>query len=134
MLLTNLFQVWSPWLVRQAVDHVQQAANRATLARDAGLILVVVILQGIFLYGMRMTLIRTSRQMEYELRNDLFDHLARLPASVYRTRKVGDLMSRATNDLDAVRDLLGPGIMYFGEHRRDIRDGGLPHVPDRSPA
>jgi ATP-binding cassette subfamily B protein len=48
-----------------------------------------------------------------ELRNDLFDHLARLPAGVYRTRKVGDLMSRATNDLDAVRDLLGPGIMYF---------------------
>src|SRR5262245_28085614 len=61
---------------------------------------------------MRMTLIRTSRRMEYELRNDLFDHLARLPASVYRTRKVGDLMARATNDLDAVRDLLGPGIMY----------------------
>jgi ATP-binding cassette subfamily B protein len=71
-----------------------------------------VALQGLFLYAMRMTLIRTSRRMEYELRNDLFDHLARLPASVYRTRKVGDLMSRATNDLDAVRDLLGPGIMY----------------------
>ena len=109
----NLFQVWSPWLVRQAVDHVQAEVPRATLARDAGLILLAVMLQGLFLYAMRMTLIRTSRRMEYELRNDLFDHLARLPASVYRTRKVGDLMSRATNDLDAVRDLLGPGIMYF---------------------
>jgi ATP-binding cassette subfamily B protein len=72
-----------------------------------------VVLQGLFLYTMRMALIRASRRMEYELRNDLFDHLARLPASVYRTRKVGDLMSRATNDLDAVRDSLGPGIMYF---------------------
>ena len=113
VLLTTLFQVWSPWLVRQAVDHVQEGVARATLARDAGLILLAVALQGLFLYAMRMALIRASRRMEYELRNDLFDHLARLPASVYRTRKVGDLMSRATNDLDAVRDSLGPGIMYF---------------------
>jgi len=60
-----------------------------------------------------MSLIRASRRMEYELRNDLFDHFARLPAAIYRTRKVGDLMSRATNDLDAVRNFLGPGIMYF---------------------
>jgi ATP-binding cassette subfamily B protein len=112
VLLTNLFQVWLPWLVRVAVDHVQEDVARGTLARDAGLILVAVALQGLFLYTMRMTLIRTSRRMEYELRNDLFDHLARLPAATYRTRKVGDLMSRATNDLDGVRDLLGPGIMY----------------------
>jgi ATP-binding cassette, subfamily B, multidrug efflux pump len=109
---TTLFQVWIPWLVREAVDHVQQGVERGTLLRDAGLILLAVLLQGLFLYLMRMTLIRTSRLMEYELRNDLFDHMARLPAHVYRTRKVGDLMSRGTNDLDAVRDLLGPGIMY----------------------
>ena len=92
---------------------MREGATRAALARDAGLILLAVVLQGLFLYTMRMTLIRTSRRMEYELRNDLFDHIARLPASIYRARKVGDLMSRATNDLDAVRDLLGPGIMYF---------------------
>ncbi len=83
------------------------------IARDAGLILLAVVLQGVFLFTMRMTLIRASRRIEYELRNDLFDHFARLPASAYRTRKVGDLMSRATNDLDAVRNFLGPGIMYF---------------------
>jgi ATP-binding cassette subfamily B protein len=110
--LTTLFQVWGPWLVRQAVDHVQAGVARATLAQDAGLILLAVSLQGLFLYTMRMTLIRTSRRIEYEFRNDLFDHLARLPAATYRTRKVGELMSRATNDLDAVRDVLGPGIMY----------------------
>jgi len=113
VLLTTLFAVWAPWLVRQAVDHVQQGVDRAKLAWDAWRILLAVGLQGLFLYTMRMSLIRASRRMEYELRNDLFDHLARLPARIYRTRKVGDLMSRATNDLDAVRDLLGPGIMYF---------------------
>jgi ATP-binding cassette, subfamily B, multidrug efflux pump len=112
MVLTTLFQVWVPWLVRQAVDHVQAGVAGSSLAQDAGLILLAVALQGLFLYTMRMSLIRTSRHMEYELRNDLFDHLARLPAATYRTRKVGELMSRATNDLDAVRDLLGPGIMY----------------------
>jgi ATP-binding cassette, subfamily B, multidrug efflux pump len=112
VLLTNLFQVWSPWLVRQAVDHLQAGVARSLIARDAGLILLAVILQGIFLFTMRMTLIRASRRVEYELRNDMFDHFARLPASAYRTRKVGDLMSRATNDLDAVRNFLGPGIMY----------------------
>ncbi len=113
MLLTNVFQVWSPWIVRQAVDHLQAGVARATIARDAGLILLAVVLQGIFLFTMRMSLIRASRRIEYELRNDMFDHFARLPASAYRTRKVGDLMSRATNDLDAVRNFLGPGIMYF---------------------
>ena len=113
MLLTNAFQVWSPWLVRHAVNDLERSVTRSVLARDAGMILVAVMLQGIFLYAMRMGIIRASRRMEYELRNDLYDHVARLPASVYRTRKVGDLMSRATNDLDAVRNFLGPGIMYF---------------------
>ncbi|HEU4334471.1 MAG TPA: ABC transporter ATP-binding protein [Candidatus Eisenbacteria bacterium] len=113
VLLTNLFQVWVPWLVRQAVDHLQAGATREGLLRDAGLILLAVALQGIFLFAMRWSLIRASRKMEYELRNDIFAHIARLPAREYRVRKVGDLLSRATNDLDAVRNFLGPGIMYF---------------------
>jgi len=114
LLLTNLFQVWSPWLVRRAVDHLQAGVSKGALLRDASLILVAVSLQGVFLFIMRMTIIRSSRRMEYELRNDFFAHVARLPASTYRTWKVGDLMSRSANDLDAVRNFLGPGIMYFG--------------------
>jgi len=100
--------------VRRAVDHLQAGVTHAGLLRDSGFILLAVVLQGIFLFTMRMSLIRASRRMEYELRNDLFDHFARLPAETYRTRKVGDLLSRATNDLDAVRNFLGPGIMYLG--------------------
>ncbi len=83
------------------------------LMRDAGLILLAVALQGLFLFLMRMTLIRSSRWMEYELRNDLYDHMQRLHAGFYRRTRVGDLMSRSTNDLDNVRNFLGPGIMYF---------------------
>jgi ATP-binding cassette subfamily B protein len=96
------------------VDHLEKGVTKEALLRDSGLILLAVVLQGIFLFTMRMSLIRASRRMEYELRNDLFDHFARLPAETYRTRKVGDLLSRATNDLDAVRNFLGPGIMYLG--------------------
>ena len=113
VLLTNLFQVWTPWLVRTAVDHLQKGATSEGLLRDAGLILLAVALQGVFLFTMRWSLIRASRIMEYELRNDIFSHIAHLPAHTYRARKVGDLLSRATNDLDAVRNFLGPGIMYF---------------------
>jgi ATP-binding cassette subfamily B protein len=113
VLLTNLFGVLAPWLVRQAIDHLERGVTRGGLVRDAGLILAAVLAQGIFMFTMRMTLIRASRTMEYELRNDLFAHIARLPAATYRRWKVGDLMSRATNDLDAVRNFLGPGIMYF---------------------
>ena len=113
VVLTNLFQVWSPWLVRGAVDHLEGGATPRSLLGDAGLILLAVALQGVFLFTMRWSLIRASRIMEYELRNDIFRHIARLPARTYRTRKVGDLLSRATNDLDAVRNFLGPGIMYF---------------------
>ncbi|MGE5179725.1 MAG: ABC transporter ATP-binding protein [Bacteroidota bacterium] len=114
IVLTTIFQVWTPWLVRRAVDHLQHGVTRAVLAQDSGLILLAVALQGVFLFTMRMSLIKASRRMEYELRNDLFDHFTRLPAETYRTRKVGDLLSRATNDLDAVRNFLGPGLMYFG--------------------
>jgi ATP-binding cassette subfamily B protein len=113
VLLTNLFQVASPWIVRLAVDHLQTGASRGAVLRDAALILVAVALQGVFLFTMRMTLIRASRRMEYELRNDLFAHMARLPAATYRRTKVGDYLARATNDLDAVRNFLGPGIMYL---------------------
>jgi ATP-binding cassette subfamily B protein len=108
-----VFQVWSPWIVRQAVNHLQHGTTRGVLAHDAGLILLAVALQGLFLFLMRMTLIRSSRVMEYELRNDLYDHMQRLHASFYRRTRVGDLLSRTTNDLDAVRNFLGPGIMYF---------------------
>ena len=113
VLCTNVFQVWSPWIVRQAVNHLQHGTTRGVLAKDAGLILLAVALQGLFLFLMRMTLIRSSRVMEYELRNDLYDHMQRLHASFYRRTRVGDLLSRTTNDLDAVRNFLGPGIMYF---------------------
>ena len=95
------------------MNHLQTGAGSAALLKDAALIVLAVTLQGVFLFTMRMTLIRASRRMEYELRNDLFAHMVRLPAVTYRRAKIGDYIARATNDLDAVRNFLGPGHRLF---------------------
>jgi ATP-binding cassette subfamily B protein len=112
LLLTTLFSVASPWVLRHAIDDLQTLVTREKLLLYSVLLVGIVVVEGLFRYRMRMVLIGLSREIEYELRNDLFRHLTRLPASYYQSHRVGDVMSRATNDLSAVRMVLGPGIMY----------------------
>jgi ATP-binding cassette subfamily B protein len=112
LLVTTALSVLSPWLLRYAIDDLGAALTRGKLAAYASLIVVVVLLEGVFRYFMRMVLIGLSREVEYELRRDLFAHLTRLPPAYYQAHRVGDLMSRASNDLSAVRMVLGPGVMY----------------------
>jgi ATP-binding cassette, subfamily B, multidrug efflux pump len=112
LVLTTGLAVAAPWVLQHAVDDLTLRVTVSKLWTYAGLILALVVFEGIFRYQMRMVLIGMSREIEYELRNDLFRHLTRLPASYYQARRTGDLMSRATNDLSAVRMVLGPGIMY----------------------
>jgi len=112
LLLRTVFSVASPWVLRYAVDDLTLGITRDKLLAYAGLIVSVVTVEGIFLYQMRMILIGVSREIEYELRGDLFAHFTRLPARYYHRMRTGDLMSRATSDLSAVRMVLGPGIMY----------------------
>jgi ATP-binding cassette, subfamily B, multidrug efflux pump len=75
-------------------------------------IVIAMLVKGIFSFWTRWILIGVSREIEFDLRNDLFDRLARLDPEFYVSNRTGDLMSRATNDLNAVRMVLGPGIMY----------------------
>ena len=112
LLLTTVFSVANPWVLRHAVDDLTQLVTREKLLFYAGAILGLVLLEGVFRYFMRMVLIGVSREIEYELRNDLFRHFTRLSARYYQQSRIGDLMSRATNDMSAVRMVLGPGIMY----------------------
>jgi len=112
LLVTTLLSVASPWVLRYAIDDLQLGVTRQKLYLYAGLIVGVVSLEGVFRYRMRMVLIGISREIEFELRNDVFRHLARLEPRYYQRSRVGDLMSRATNDMSAVRMVLGPGIMY----------------------
>jgi ATP-binding cassette subfamily B protein len=103
-----------PLMIRDAVDALPHGAMRR-VALFAGLLVALSFLKGLFQYWMRVILIGISRDIEYDLRNDLFAHLVGLAPDYYGRTRTGDIMARATNDLNAVRMMLGPGIMYWTE-------------------
>jgi ATP-binding cassette subfamily B multidrug efflux pump len=112
LLVRTALSIASPWILRHAIDDLTTGVTHQKLWLYAGLIVGIVALESLFLYVMRQVLIGISREIEFELRNDLYAHFTRLPARYYQAHRTGDLMSRATNDLSAVRMVLGPGIMY----------------------
>jgi ATP-binding cassette subfamily B protein len=103
----------APWVLKYVVDGLAEGVDRSRLALYAAAILGLSVADGAFRYLMRTFLIGASRQMEYDLRGDFFAHLERLPPAYFQSHRTGDLMSRATNDLGAVRMMLGPAVMYF---------------------
>ena len=112
VLTTNLAAVISPWILRNAIDHLFQEVTRDILFFYAALMIGVSAVEGIFRFLMRRILIGASRDIEYDLRNDLFAHLQTLSSSYYHRHPTGDIMSRATNPPNAGPMGLGPGIMY----------------------
>jgi ATP-binding cassette subfamily B multidrug efflux pump len=110
--LSNLAAIASPRFLKYAIDSLGQSISKERLLAYSALIVTFAVLEGIFLFLMRKIMIGVSRYIEYDLRNDLFAHLLGLSRRYYQNHKTGDLMSRATNDMNAVRMLLGPGIMY----------------------
>lgn len=112
VLLTNIVAVVSPWILRNAIDRLYLEVSRDILLYYASLLIAASAVEGLFRFLMRRILIGVSRNIEYDLRNDLFSHLQSLSPSFYQRNPTGDIMSRATNDLSAVRMVLGPGIMY----------------------
>jgi ATP-binding cassette subfamily B multidrug efflux pump len=112
LVATTAFSVANPWVLRHAIDDLTASLTREKLQLYAGLIFVLVIFEGFFRYHMRMVLIGMSREVEYELRNDVFRHLTLLSPRYFHHHRIGDVMSRATNDMAAVRMVAGPGIMY----------------------
>ncbi|HKK28380.1 MAG TPA: ABC transporter ATP-binding protein [Gemmatimonadota bacterium] len=113
VVVSNLFSVAAPLLLKYAIDALQTELSRGIVLRYAGLIVLVALLGGAARYGQRELLNGISRKIERDLRGDLFDHLLRLPAEFYDEWRTGDLMSRATNDVLAVRQVAGPAIMYL---------------------
>lgn len=113
VVLANLFQVAGPFLMKEAIDSLYEpGVTSGSIALLAGAIVLAAILGGAARYGMRELLNSISRRMETDLRNDFFRHLLRLDATFYGTVRTGDLMSRATNDTQAVRMAVGPAVMY----------------------
>jgi ATP-binding cassette, subfamily B, multidrug efflux pump len=130
VIISNIFQIVPAQLVRHALDLVvdnvrmYEALDRTTVQDEffdvfafgiviyAGLILLMALLRGLFLYFVRQTLIVMSRLIEYDLKNEIFLHYQSLPLSFYRRNNTGDLMNRISEDVGRVRMYLGPAIMY----------------------
>jgi ATP-binding cassette, subfamily B, multidrug efflux pump len=110
---THAFGVLGPWILKGAIERLEQGDAGRLIARDALLLVLASLAAGVFRYGMRRLMIGASRRIEYDLRNDLFAHLQRLSPSFYARYRIGDLMARATNDLNSVRNMIGPGVMYL---------------------
>jgi ATP-binding cassette subfamily B protein len=109
----NFFTILGPWLIRQAIDSLAIELSASLLVRYSLLIVGAALLAGVARFGMRELLNGISRRIETDLRDDLFAHLLRLPPEFYDRWRTGDLMSRATNDVLAVRMVAGPAIMYM---------------------
>ncbi|HTY84782.1 MAG TPA: ABC transporter ATP-binding protein [Silvibacterium sp.] len=104
--------VFFPRVIGIAIDDLNHGVTRRKIFIYACILVAIAIVKGIFLFYTRWILIGISRDIEFDLRNDLFLQLERQPAEYYQQRRTGDIMARMTNDLSAVRMLLGPGIMY----------------------
>ncbi|MCP4726059.1 MAG: ATP-binding cassette domain-containing protein, partial [bacterium] len=109
----NIFTTLGPKVMGYAIDLLSKDFTREDLLMYAGLLVGITLIQGVFRFSMRYTIIGISRKIEYDLRNDFFQSLQYQPQMYFDKTKTGDLMSRATNDLNAVRMVLGPGIMYL---------------------
>lgn len=107
-----VFSLAKPLIVGNAVDAVARALTRADLLRYGLLLIGAAAIEGVFLYLQRRIVIGASRRIEYDMRNDFYGHLQKLPLRFYQEQRTGDLMSRATNDLSSVRMLVGPAVMH----------------------
>src|SRR4051795_3122562 len=110
--LTNGIWILFPLVIGKAADDLHTGVTKHKLLVYAGMLLAIAVTKGIFQFLTRWVVIGISRDIEFDLRNDLFAKLESLSYSYYQRNRTGDIMARATNDLNAVRMLLGPAIMY----------------------
>jgi ATP-binding cassette, subfamily B, multidrug efflux pump len=112
VIVTRGVAVTAPWVLGYAIDDLKTDVTRTKLIEYGGLLLAIGLVSGVFLFLQRRILTGASRYIEYDMRNDFFAHLETLPLDFFQTHRTGDLMSRATNDLNAVRMMIGPAVMY----------------------
>ncbi len=112
LIVYNCAKAAVPLLVGSAVDDMRRNNQAAAVWQHALALLAIAAVSAVCLYLTRQIIIGASREIEFDLRNDLFAHLEKQPPSFFQRHRTGDIMARSTNDLNAVRQLLGPAIMY----------------------
>jgi ATP-binding cassette subfamily B multidrug efflux pump len=130
--LTNGIWILFPLVLGRAADDLHGGVTRHKLLVYAAILLGIAATKGTFQFLTRWIVIGVSRDIEFDLRNDLFSHLESLSFSYYQRHRTGDIMARATNDLSAVRNLLGPAIMYTA-NTLVLMAGGLAFMISISP-
>jgi ATP-binding cassette subfamily B multidrug efflux pump len=112
VILYNAVKVLIPVVIGHAIDDMQHGITESKVLYHSLRLLLIAALSAVFLYITRQVIIGASREIEFDMRNDIFANLERQAPSYYHTHRTGDIMARTTNDLNAVRMLLGPAIMY----------------------
>jgi ATP-binding cassette, subfamily B, multidrug efflux pump len=112
LLITQAVGILIPLIIKAGIDGLSIGVTHRRLLFFGGLLVGAALIKAFFQFWMRWILIGISRDVEYDLRNDLFSHLMLLSPRYYTVTRTGDLMSKLTNDLNAVRNMVGPGIMY----------------------
>ena len=112
ILCSMAFGLFVPYLVGKAVDDLTIGITREKIIYYPLVILGISLMSGVFLFLQRRLLINTSRHIEFDMRRDFYANLVNQPAEYFQTNRVGDLMARATNDLAAIRQIVGPMILY----------------------
>jgi ATP-binding cassette subfamily B protein len=115
LIIKDLLVILQPLLIREGVDRLATGFSLVTVLLFCGILVGVSAFKGMFQYSMRVRLVGISRDIENDLRNDLYGHLVQLAPEFFHKYRTGDLLSRSTSDLNAVRMMLGPGIMYWFE-------------------
>jgi ATP-binding cassette subfamily B protein len=108
----NAVWVLFPQVIQRAIDEMGHGISRQRILLFAGLLIAIALVKGVLLYSQRWILIGISREIEFDLRSDLFKKLEQQDSGFYQRYRTGDIMARLTNDLNAVRNLLGPALMY----------------------
>ena len=113
VVISSAFASVTPWLLRSALDGIRSGVEPRRIWLLGGGMVGLALAAGVLRFGMRELINGLSRRIEYDLRNDLFSHLLRLDAAYFGRMRTGDVMARLTNDLSAVRQAVGPAIMYL---------------------
>lgn len=112
ILISNAMTVYLPILLKDSINEIQKNTTSAVLLNYALLIVGTSIVAGVFRYLIRQTIIVVSREIEYDLRGDFWEHIQKLPLKYFQNNSTGNIMSHATNDINAVRGFIGPAVMY----------------------
>lgn len=115
LLLKNVAGATMPLVIKAGVDSLTVDFSLNVTLQYCALMVAVIFCKGFFQFWMRVLLVNVSRDVEYDLRNDIFSNLVRLSGDFYGRTRTGDVLARATNDLNAVRMMAGPAVMYWLE-------------------